>query len=64
MNSNKKPFFSVKIKPMNNQKMEGTFAIVASLLVLFTAMIEPLTAAVLSGAALGIFGIYELSKKD
>ncbi|MDP2705411.1 MAG: hypothetical protein U1D31_00925 [Patescibacteria group bacterium] len=49
---------------MNQSKTEGIFAIIASLLVLFTAMVEPLTAAILSGAALGLFGIYELSKKN
>jgi len=42
-----------------NSKTEGTFAIIAALIVLFSAMWNPLVSAAVSIVALTAFGIYK-----
>ena len=47
-----------------NAKTEGTLAVIAALIVLFSAMWDPRISVVVSIAALVIFGVYKLSKKS
>jgi len=47
-----------------NTKTEGTFAIVAALIVLFSAMWNPLVSVVVSIVALLGFGIYKYMQKS
>ena len=47
-----------------NTKTEGTFAIVAALIVLFSAMLAPIVSIVVSIAALLGYGIFKLSQKN
>lgn len=47
---------------MNNQT-EGIFAIGAALLVLFSAMLNPIVSVVVSVAALGLYGVYKLTAR-
>ena len=46
-----------------NTKTEGTLAIIAALIVLFSAMWNPLVSAAVSIVALAAFGIYKLVQK-
>ena len=46
-----------------NTKIEGTFAIVAALTVLFSAMWNPLVSVAVSAVALIGFGIYKFVQK-
>lgn len=46
-----------------NTKTEGTFAIIAALIVLFSAMWNPLVSAAVSIVAMVAFGVYKLSQK-
>ena len=45
---------------MNNQT-EGTLALVAALLVLFSAMLDPKVSIILAVAGLALFGIYKFT---
>jgi integral membrane sensor domain MASE1 len=45
-----------------NQNLEETLAILAALLVVFSAMWEPLISAVVAAAGLLLLGVYELGK--
>jgi multisubunit Na+/H+ antiporter MnhG subunit len=47
---------------MNNQT-EGLFAIIAALIVLFSAMLNPIVSVVISVAALGVYGVYKLTAR-
>lgn len=47
-----------------NTKSEGTFAIIAALVVLFSAMWNPLVSVVVSIVALLGFGIYKYMQKS
>jgi len=47
-----------------NTKTEGTIAILAALLVLFSAMWDPRVSAVVSIAALAALGIYKIMQKQ
>ncbi|MDR3643094.1 MAG: hypothetical protein P4L74_05735 [Candidatus Doudnabacteria bacterium] len=46
-----------------NNKTEGQSAILAALLVLFSAMLSPAVSTTIAFAALAGFGIYHLTKK-
>ena len=46
-----------------NTKTEGTIAIIAALLVLFSAMWDPRVSAAVSIIALAAIGIYKLTQK-
>ncbi len=46
---------------MNNQT-EGVFAIMAALLVLFSAMLDPKVSVILAVAGLALYGIYKLTE--
>jgi hypothetical protein len=45
---------------MNNQT-EGLFAIIAALLVLFSAMFDPKVSVILAVAGLALYGLYKLT---
>ena len=47
-----------------NTKTEGTVAIIAALIVLFSAMWNPLVSITVSVVALAALGIYKLVQKD
>jgi len=47
-----------------NAKTEGTITIVAALLVLFSAMWNPLISAVMSFIALATLGVYKFVQKN
>jgi hypothetical protein len=47
-----------------NTKTEGTMAIVAALIVLFSAMWDPRVSAVVSIVVLAIFSVYKFMQKD
>jgi hypothetical protein len=47
-----------------NTKKEGTFAIIAALIVLFSALLSPIISALISIIALVGFGIYKLAQKE
>jgi len=47
-----------------NTKTEGTFAIIAALIVLFSAMWNPLVSVAVSIIALAAFGVYKFIQKD
>jgi len=47
-----------------NTKAEGTFAIIAALIVLFSAMWNPLVSVPVSVLALSGFGIYKYMQKS
>jgi len=47
-----------------NARVEGTIAIVAALLVLFSAMWDPRISVVVSVVALAALGVYRLVRKD
>ena len=47
-----------------NTKTEGTFAIIAALIVLFSAMLAPIVSIVVSIIALLGFGIFKLLQKN
>ncbi len=47
-----------------NQKTEGTLAIVAALIVLFSAMWNPLVSVVVAVVSLAAFGIYSLMQRE
>jgi hypothetical protein len=47
-----------------NTKTEGTFAIIAALLVLFSAMWDPRISVAVAFVALAAFGIYRLVQKN
>ena len=47
-----------------NTKTEGKFAIIAVLIVLFSAMLSPIISVIISIIALVGFGIYKLAQKD
>ena len=46
-----------------NTKTEGTFAIITALIVLFSAMWNPLVSVVVSLVALAAIGVYKLAQK-
>ena len=46
---------------MNNQT-EGVFAIIAALVVLFSAMLDPKVSVILAVAGLALYGIYKLNE--
>ena len=47
-----------------NTKIEGTLAIIAALIVLFSAMWNPLVSVTVSIAALAVFGVYKFMQKS
>jgi hypothetical protein len=47
-----------------NTKTEGTFAIVAALIVLFSAMLAPIVSVVVSIVVLLGYGIFKLTQKN
>lgn len=47
-----------------NAKTEGTLAVIAALIVLFSAMWDPRVSVVVSIAALALFGVYKLLNKN
>ncbi len=46
-----------------DSKKEGGFAIIAALIVLFSAMWNPMTSVIVSIAALVLYGIYKFMQK-
>ncbi len=46
---------------MNNQT-EGALAIIAALLVLFSAMLDPKVSVILAVASLALYGLYKLTE--
>ena len=46
---------------MNNQT-EGLFAIIAALVVLFSAMLDPKVSVILAVAGLALYGLYKLTE--
>ena len=46
-----------------NPKQEGTFAIIAAMIVLFSAMWNPITSVIVSIAILVLYGIYKFVQK-
>ena len=46
-----------------NTKTEGTFAIIAALIVLFSAMWNPLVSVTVSVVAMAAYGIYKFVQK-
>jgi hypothetical protein len=44
-------------------KIDGTIAIVAALIVLFTTMIDPLSSAIIAIAGLIVYSIYKFTRK-
>jgi len=51
------------MKKSSSDKQEGTFAIIAAMLVLFTTMIDPIISVTLAVILLIIFSFYKFSKK-
>jgi hypothetical protein len=49
---------------MANDRMEGAMSIVATILLLFTAMLDPRISITLAVTALLVFGIYKLTRKQ
>jgi len=47
-----------------NTKTEGTFAIIAALIVLFSAMWNPLVSATVSIVAMAAYGVYKFVQKE
>ena len=47
-----------------NTKTEGTFAIIAALIVLFSAMLSPWASVIISMVALVALAIYKFVQKD
>lgn len=47
-----------------NTKTEGTIAIVAALIVMFSAMWNPLVSVAVSVVALAAFGVYKFMQKN
>jgi hypothetical protein len=47
-----------------NTKKEGTFAIIAALIVLFSALLSPILSAIGSIIAMVGYGIYKLLQKE
>jgi len=47
-----------------NTKTEGTFAIIAALIVLFSAMWNPWFSVVISMLALAAFSVYKFAQKE
>ena len=47
-----------------NTKTEGTFAIIAALIVLLSAMWNPLVSVAVSVVALAAFGVYKFMQKN
>jgi hypothetical protein len=47
-----------------NTKTEGTIAVIAALIVLFSAMWNPIISVTVSIVALAAFGIYKFVQKD
>ncbi|VVB78091.1 Uncharacterised protein [uncultured archaeon] len=46
-----------------NEKIEGTFSLVSAIVVLFTALLDPIISVVISGALLILYGFYKIMKK-
>lgn len=46
-----------------DSKQEGTFAIIAAMIVLFSAMWNPMTSIIISISALILYGIYKFAQK-
>jgi len=49
---------------MANDRMEGVISIVATILLLFTAMLDPRVSVALAVTALLVFGVYRLTRKE
>jgi EamA domain-containing membrane protein RarD len=47
-----------------NTKTEGTLAIIAALIVLFSAMWDPRVSVAVSLVALVVYGVYKFARKD
>ena len=59
-----KPVLTNNLEVVMNTKTEGTLAIIASLFVLMSAMLDPRISVILSVAALLGLGIYKLVQKQ
>lgn len=46
-----------------DEKKEGALAVIAALIVLFSAMLDPIISVVISVVVLALFGIYKLAGK-
>ena len=46
-----------------SSKQEGTFAIVAAFIVLFSSMLDPIFSVAVSIVALLLYGVYKLTQK-
>ena len=46
-----------------NPKQEGTFAIIAAMIVLFSAMWNPMVSVIISIAALVLYSIYKFTQR-
>jgi hypothetical protein len=46
-----------------SERLSGWMAVGAALLVLFSAMWEPLVSAIVAAAALALLGVYELTRR-
>jgi hypothetical protein len=49
---------------MGNDRIEGAMSIVAAILVLFTAMLDPRISMALAVTALLAFGVYKLTRRS
>lgn len=47
-----------------NTKTEGTFALMAALIVLFSAMWNPLLSVMVSVVAMAAYGLYKIVRKE
>lgn len=46
-----------------NSRQEGTFSIIAAMIVLFSTMLDPLVSAIIAIAALVLYGVYKFVQK-
>lgn len=46
-----------------DSKQEGTFAVIASLIVLFSAMLDPIVSIIISIAAFALYAAYKFTHK-
>ncbi len=53
----------ISLTPGRNRKIEGAFAIIAALIVLISAMWNPIISVIISVSALVLFGIWKLLQK-
>ena len=58
-----KLFYFMHAELKRENRIDGTIAVIASLLVLFTAMIDPMASAILAISGLVVYSIYKFTRK-